>query len=116
MLTPHDRIHGQFSARRAPAEDLPDPLVLILFEAQFRPRLLGASVGCSEFYGVEVTGHAFAPIKDPRTEVNSPRPSRLGPVSGSDSVLGMRHQPTTLPASFATPAISRREPLGLTSR
>ena len=47
------------------------------------------------------------------SEVNNPRPSVPGPVRGSMACSGCGISPTTLPAAFVIPAMSRREPLGL---
>ncbi len=40
MLGPHDRVHGELGAGRAAAEDLEDPLVLVLLQAELGPGLL----------------------------------------------------------------------------
>ena len=50
------------------------------------------------------------------TEVKNGRPSVPGPQSDSTACSGCGIRPTTLPASLVMPAMSRREPLGLTSR
>lgn len=39
MLGPHHRIHGQFGGGRPAAQDLTDPLILVVLEAQLTKRL-----------------------------------------------------------------------------
>jgi hypothetical protein len=38
MLAPHDGVHGQFTGRRPPAEDVFDPCVLVLLDPEFGER------------------------------------------------------------------------------
>ena len=50
------------------------------------------------------------------SEVKKPRPSVPAPVSASTACSGCGIRPTTLPRSLVMPAMSRIEPLGLSSR
>src|SRR6476619_1537408 len=50
------------------------------------------------------------------SEVKNPRPSVPDPVRSSTECSGCGIRPTTLPRSLVMPAMSRAEPLGLTSR
>ena len=45
--------------------------------------------------------------------MKNPSPSWPGPVSGSIACSGWGMSPTTFPASFLIPAMSRAEPFGL---
>ena len=62
-------------------------------------------VGIGENAGVVDIGQGWAVTF--KIEVKKPRPSVDGPVSGSTACSGCGISPTTLPASFAMPAMSR---------
>ncbi len=113
VLRPHDRVHRELGAGRAAAEDLADPGVLVLLEAEFAPGLPGVRGLLGVLDGVEAH-QAFTSCFS--TEVKKPRPSMVGPVSGSTACSGCGIRPTTLPAALVMPAMSRYEPFGLTSR
>ncbi len=113
VLGPHDRVHGELGARGAAAEDLPDPGVLVLLEAEFLPGLGGVRGFGGVLDGVEA--HALTSFF--RTEVKNGRPSvRPVPISGSTACSGCGMRPTMLPAALVMPAMSRSEPFGLPSR
>ena len=56
MLAPHHRVHGQFGVGGPTAEDLADPLVLVVLEAEFAERLgmLGSGGGAVD--GIDLVG------------------------------------------------------------
>ena len=120
VLGPHHRVHRQLRAGRPAAQDLLDPGVLVAGQAQLGERLgpLGARLG--GLHGVQrgtPPGGAHA-LTEPAsrlvsTELKKPKPSALGPVSGSMACSGCGIRPTTLPASLQMPAMSRYEPFGL---
>src|SRR6266567_7215894 len=56
VLAPHDRIHRELAGRRAAAEDLPDPGVLVVLEAELCVRLLDVRRRLGVLHGVH--GHA----------------------------------------------------------
>src|SRR5690606_31087357 len=118
VLAPHDRVHRQLGLGRAAAQDLPDPQVLVLQQAQLRVRLgdLGGGQGVPD--GVDHAdvggdGHAGVPARCLTSEVKNVSPSVEGPVSASTACSGWGMIPTTLPASLLTAAMSRAEPFGL---
>lgn len=47
MLGPHDGVHGELGAGGPAAEDLDDPLVLVLLQAQFGPGQLDVGVAAA---------------------------------------------------------------------
>lgn len=55
----------------------------------------------------------YTPTSESSTERNRPRPSSLGPVSGSVACSGCGIKPTTRPFAEAMPAMPRCEPFGL---
>ncbi len=54
VLAPHHRVHRQLGARRAAAEDLADPLVLVGLQAEVGPGLLVLGVVLGDGDGVEM--------------------------------------------------------------
>lgn len=58
VLAPHDRVHGQLGLRGPPAEDLPDPVVLVVEEPQLGVRLELARSATGARHGV----HAVSPV------------------------------------------------------
>lgn len=104
VLGPHDGVHGQLGAGGTAAEDLADPAVLVFLQTELGPGLGGVRGLLGVLDGVE--GHqAFTSCL--RTEVKKPRPSVVGPVSGSTACSGCGIRPTTLPAALVMPAMSR---------
>src|SRR5690606_37371743 len=118
VLGPHDRVHGQLGLGGAAAEDLPDPGVLVLGQAELGVRLLLVGRGVGDADGVhddvQLGVRRLAPsVRWARTEATTPSPSVDGPVSASTACSGWGMRPTTFPASLAMPAMSRIAPLGL---
>src|SRR5690606_32210260 len=110
VLAPHHRVDRQLRAGRPPAEDLADPLVLVVLHAELGVRLRLVRGLRRTLDRVE--GHAFTSLF--RIEVKKPRPSTLGaPVSSSTACSGWGMRPTMLPASLVMPAMSLSEPFGL---
>ena len=56
MLAPHHRVHGQLGVGGPAAEDLADPLVLVVLEAEFAERLWLVGSGGGVVDGVEGVG------------------------------------------------------------
>ena len=56
MLAPHHRVHGQLGVGGPTAEDLADPLVLVVLEAEFAERLGYLGSGCGAVDGVDLMG------------------------------------------------------------
>ena len=56
VLAPHHRVHRQLGVGRAAAEDLADPLVLVVLEAEFAERLRLVGSGCGVLDGVDHLG------------------------------------------------------------
>ena len=59
MLAPHHRIHRQFGVGGTTAEDLADPLVLVVLETEFavRLRLIGSGGGVVDgVYNIQAVG------------------------------------------------------------
>ncbi len=127
VLAPHDRVHRELGLGGAAAEHGADAVVLVRLEPEVGPgldlvrglrgagdrvdvggreRLLDRGVGLQP--GLE-SGHTSTLS----TLVKKPSPSLPEPVSGSTACSGCGMIPTTLPAAFAIPAMSRSEPFGL---
>ncbi len=116
VLGPHDGVHGQLRARGAAAEDLHDPLVLVLLQAEFGPGQLDVG-GRGRVLDRVQRRPAHALTSFLRIEVKNGRPSvRPDPIRGSTACSGCGMRPTTFPASLVMPAMSLSEPLGLKSR
>lgn len=116
VLGPHDRVHGEFGAGGAAAEDLHHPLVLVLLQAEFGPGQLDVG-GSGRVLDRVQRRPAHALTSFLRIEVKKGRPSvRPEPMSGSTACSGCGMRPTTFPASLLIPAMSRSEPLGLRPR
>ena len=131
VLAPHHRVHGEFRAGGAAAQDLDDLVELVLLQAQFGPGEFGVRGLGRVLDGVDVElpgglrgcrhcgclRHLLSPTILFRTEVKNPRPSVPEPSSGpkpaSTACSGCGMRPTTLPAALEMPAMSRREPFGL---
>lgn len=114
VLGPHDGVHGELGAGRTAAQDLAYARVLVFLQAQFGPGQLdlGGLGGVLDGVQSHQTLTSFF-----RIEVKNPRPSvRPVPISGSTACSGCGMRPTTLPAALETPAMSRSEPFGFTSK
>src|SRR5262249_17972497 len=112
---PHHRVHGQLGAGRPPAQDLPDPGVLPVPQPQLgvRLRLVRRYRGPLDGVGA----HRVHPAANAaRTEVKNPSPAVPGPVRGPTARSGGGISRTTVPVSFAMPAMSWYEPFGLPPR
>ena len=75
VLGPHDAVDGQLGAGGTAAEDLADPVVLVLLHAQLGVRLRLGRASRRPRLTVSVA-HAFTSFL--RIEVKKPRPSVLG--------------------------------------
>lgn len=112
VLGPHHGVHGELGAGGTAAQDLADPGVLVLLEAELLPGLSGVR-GFGRVLD-RVQAHALTSFL--MIEVKKPRPSvRPVPISGSTACSGCGIRPTTLPAALVMPAMPRSEPFGLTS-
>ncbi len=116
VLGPHHGVHGQLRAGGAAAEDLHDPLVLVLLQAQLGPGQLDVG-GRGRVLDRVQRRPAHALTSFLRIEVKNGRPSvRPVPISGSTACSGCGMRPTTFPAALVMPAMSLSEPLGFMSR
>src|ERR1700750_1613463 len=91
VLAPHDGVHGELARRRAAAQDVADPRVLLVRPPQLaiwlrRLRRLLRVLDA-------VDGHAATSLDS--TEVKKARPSVVGPVSVSTACSGCGMRPTT---------------------
>src|ERR1700761_5312973 len=128
VLAPHHRVQGQLGVGGTPAEQVPDPLVLGLGQAQLGERLrlvrgtrrpVHRVLPCRVLRCCVLTGHRVlhrhraTSVRSETAEAKKPSPSVPGPVSPSVAYSGCGISPTTVPASLLTPAMSLTEPLGL---
>lgn len=79
VLRPHDGVHRQLTAGGAPTQNLSDPEILVLSQAQIRPGLVLVGGVARILNGVD---HALQPIFLRRTAIVVLRDSR-GPFGGS---------------------------------
>ena len=122
VLAPHHAVDRELGTGRAPAEDLADLQVLLVGQAEFlrRLRLLrsrlrvldGVGHGLASQQGVSrrvalLTGQDGSCGDSDSRLRKKPMPSVPVPVSGSMACSGCGISPTTVPASFVTPAMSR---------
>ena len=118
VLAPHDRVDGQLasvgrrpsSCRSAGTRRRSGPARRRAAAGRRRAAARAGSSRCPA--PLMLTG----PPAGAATEVKNPSPSRPGPVSGSIACSGCGISPTTFPASFLIPAMSRAEPFGLPPR
>ncbi len=103
VLAPHDRVHRQLGLGRPAAEDLADPLVLVVLQAQLAVRLLLVRRPLRPRYRIDIDrrrgrrvldrGHAArsrcGKVLEDRGEEAEPVGRRAG--QRLDRVLGMRH-------------------------
>src|SRR5215831_5532438 len=106
MLTPHDRVHGQLGAGRPAAQNVPDPRIFVVFEAELGVGLFLLTRLLRRLDGVDRAHCSVVQLK-------KGRPSVPAPVSASTACSGCGINPTTLPAALLMPAMSRRLPFGL---
>src|SRR3954452_23597697 len=111
VLRPEQREHRELDAVGIAAEQLRDPLVLGAGEPELQrlsPHVLSFACGHA---GCGCFAHAAAAWVAPASARNRASPSS-DPVSGSTACSGWGIRPSTLPASFMTPAMSRTLPFG----
>src|SRR6266571_1527594 len=90
VLAPHDRIHRELAGRRAAAEDLPDPGVLVVLEAELCVRLLDVRRRLGVLHGVH--GQARVLTRALARRLAAPCPwSRSGPHSLHSLVASPLH-------------------------
>src|SRR5579863_8665456 len=99
VLAPHDREDAEFGIARFAAEQRLDFAVLGLGEL-----VLGDEFGCD--------GHRVRAGTAENKDSKMARPS-VDPMSGSQARSGCGIMPITLRSLLRMPAMSRREPLGL---
>src|SRR5262249_44813883 len=132
VLAPHDRVHGELGLGGPAAEDLADPLVLVVGEPQLREGLGSVRRGARPVDGVgavegHTAGHGRADIGGAghdvvalsyaarwrSTELKKPSPSVDGPVRASTACSGCGMIPTMLPSGLRIAAMPRCDPFGL---
>ena len=101
VLGPHDGVHGELGAGRAAAEDLHDPLVLVLLQAEFGPGQLDVG-GRGRVLDRVQRRPAHALTSFLRIEVKKGRPSvRPDADERLDGVLRVRHEAHDVPGLVA---------------
>ena len=100
VLGPEQREHRQLDVVRLAAEQLDDALVLGVGEPELAVWRLGRRPS------------ALTPRRARRASARNSASPSSEPVSGSTACSGCGIRPSTLPASLATPAMSRTEPFG----
>src|SRR5205807_10084069 len=98
VLGPHQREQRELDPVRLAAEQLDDPVVLRVGQAQLAVRRRGHA-------------RAHAGTGSRASEANSLPPS-VEPVSGAKACSGWGLRPSTFPPALVTPAMSRSAPFG----